>query len=160
MQCTLSNLDQTAELGHTLAQIIVSRGPCPVLISGPLGAGKTTLIRCVVENLPGGDQAEVSSPSFNLFNIYSTRPEVIHADLYRLGRAGMDESLAECLDTEHAALFIEWAEYLPWSELPANYLRLTIEMAGQGRLIRFQACGDRAEAWLHALGETGALHNG
>jgi tRNA threonylcarbamoyladenosine biosynthesis protein TsaE len=72
-----------------------------VLLRGDLGSGKTTFVRGLVAALPGGEEAEVASPSFNLVNVYPTRPEVVHMDLYRL-RGG-----------EAGELFEEYAEAAP-----------------------------------------------
>lgn len=151
MQFILSEQEDTARLGHLLAHALVYRGLCPILLSGSLGAGKTTLIRHIVSNLPGGEQAEVSSPSFNLVNIYPTDPEVAHIDLYRLGRVGVDESLIEYLEADNTALLIEWAEYLPQSALPPHYVRLQLIVAETSRTAILSASGDAAEAWLQAL---------
>ena len=151
MQRILVNLDSTASLGRLLALGLINVGACPILISGPLGAGKTTLIRYIVTNLPGGEQAEVSSPSFNLINIYPTQPEVAHMDLYRLGQTGFDESLIEYLETEDMALFVEWAEYLPRNVLPENFIHLQIEVSDQNRIAELSAYGNWAKSWLEHI---------
>ena len=66
-------------------------------MEGELGAGKTTLVRGLVEALPGGQDAEVASPSFNLVNLYPTQPETAHVDLYRCEGAPLDDSCWKCL---------------------------------------------------------------
>jgi len=151
MQKILFDLESTASLGRLLALGLTTKGTCPILISGPLGAGKTTLIRYIVTNLPGGEQAEVSSPSFNLINIYPTQPEVAHMDLYRLGQAGLDDSLVEYLETEDMALLVEWAEYLPQNMLPENFIHLQIEVTEESRLAELRAYGSWAKSWLKNL---------
>jgi tRNA threonylcarbamoyladenosine biosynthesis protein TsaE len=80
-----------------------------VLLSGPLGVGKTTFVRGLLRGL--GWQEPVRSPTFNLLNLYPTNPPVLHADLYRLpeqatGTLGLDDYLAD-----HLAL-IEWPDRL------------------------------------------------
>ncbi len=63
-----------------------------VLLSGDLGAGKTTLIRGVMEGL--GWEGVVRSPTFNLMQVYPTKVPVVHADLYRVVNAagiGLEE---------------------------------------------------------------------
>ncbi len=148
MHVQLAHLEDTARLGRLLAQALAFQGICPLLISGPLGAGKTTLIRYIVTNLPGGEKAEVSSPSFNLVNVYPTHPEVVHMDLYRLGQIGMDDSLVEYLDADDAALIVEWAEFLPPQILPAQFIRVLIEITEMTRKVHFAAHGDLAQKWL------------
>ena len=55
-----------------------------LLLHGGLGAGKTAFVRGLVRGL-GGDENEVSSPTFALMNRYEGRIPVFHFDLYRLG---------------------------------------------------------------------------
>jgi len=83
-----------------------------LLLSGDLGAGKTTLTKKIAREL-GVDENEVSSPSFTLVNIYEEgRIPLVHADLYRLG-PGADLSEIGIVDAigEEAILIVEWAEY-------------------------------------------------
>ena len=61
-----------------------------LLLSGGLGAGKTAFVRGLVRGL-GGDENEVSSPTFSLMNQYEARLTVRHFDLYRL--SGPEEVL-------------------------------------------------------------------
>jgi tRNA threonylcarbamoyladenosine biosynthesis protein TsaE len=84
-----------------------------IALSGPLGAGKTTLARGVLNAL--GHDGEVPSPTFTLVQAYdapSLRLPVWHADLYRLAAAGEVEELG--LDEILAAgvLLLEWPERL------------------------------------------------
>ncbi len=138
-------------MGRLLAHGLISQGACPILLSGLLGAGKTTLIRYIVTSLPGGELAEVSSPSFNLINIYPTQPEVAHMDLYRLGQTGFDDSLIEYLETEDMALLVEWAEYLPQNTLPENFIHLHIGVTEESRTAELWAHGGWANSWLENL---------
>ena len=153
MHLHLAHLEDTARLGRLLAQTLMSQGICPLLISGPLGAGKTTLIRYIVTSLAGGENAEVSSPSFNLVNIYPTCPEVVHMDLYRLGQTGVDDSLLEYLEAYSTALIVEWAENLPENTLPLSFVRLQIELSNETRKVHLSSHGEMAEEWLHSLAQ-------
>ncbi|MBL8065409.1 MAG: tRNA (adenosine(37)-N6)-threonylcarbamoyltransferase complex ATPase subunit type 1 TsaE, partial [Chthonomonadaceae bacterium] len=78
-----------------------------VLLSGPLGAGKTTFARGYVTSL--APEIFVKSPTFNLFHVYDSVPPVLHADLYRLTDA-RGIGLEEYLDN-HVCL-IEWPDRL------------------------------------------------
>ncbi len=79
-------------------------------LDGPLGAGKTVLVRGMVEGL-GGDGRLVTSASFVLRRTYPTNPPLIHVDLYRLGgpdeihEAGLLETIG---DPGEAIVAVEW----------------------------------------------------
>lgn len=150
----------TLRLGRALALALAARhGARTLLLSGGLGAGKTTLVRGLVEALPGGDNAEVSSPSFNICNMYPTRPETAHYDLYRLEpppgatHAAADDALLDLLETEgprRVLVIVEWAERLPADVLPPDRLELTWLPAAHGRLITAIARGEAARRVLDA----------
>lgn len=152
--------EDTLRLGRALALGLVGQpGARTLLLSGGLGAGKTTLVRGMVEALPGGDNAEVSSPSFNICNMYPTRPETAHYDLYRLEQAPgaalavADDALLDLLETEgprRALVIVEWAERLPADVLPPDRLELTWLPATHGRLITAIARGEAARRVLAA----------
>lgn len=101
-----------------------------VLLEGPLGAGKTTLVRGALAAL--GHEGTVRSPSFNLVQEYELGSKtVVHADLYRLDSAsglGLDS------DCAHAILFIEWPERDPELASIAAW-RVTLELADDGRWV-------------------------
>ena len=76
-----------------------------VLLEGKLGAGKTTLVRGLLEAL--GRTEPVRSPTFNLVQVFDSDPPVMHADLYRVkSHAGI--GIEDYLDT-HLCL-IEWPD--------------------------------------------------
>ncbi|MDR1125129.1 MAG: tRNA (adenosine(37)-N6)-threonylcarbamoyltransferase complex ATPase subunit type 1 TsaE [Deltaproteobacteria bacterium] len=121
--------------------------PWVLLLQGGLGAGKTTLTRFLVESLPGGERAEVSSPSFTLCNSYACELPVLHFDLYRLAPGQWDDDLAEALEMAENGdllLIIEWPERISNSLLPAVFLHLNLltETDG-GRGAVFSACNDK-----------------
>lgn len=152
--------DDTLRLGRVLALALAAQpGARTLLLSGGLGAGKTTLVRGLVEALPGGDNAEVSSPSFNICNMYPTRPETAHYDLYRLeqapgaAQAVADDALLDLLETEgprRVLVIVEWAERLPADVLPPDRLELTWLPVAHGRLITAIARGEAARRVLDA----------
>ena len=122
--------------------------PGALLLYGDLGAGKTSLTRFVVEALPGGDSAEVSSPSFTICNIYCTAPVVHHFDLYRLEPGSPDDALGESLDDDSVLTIVEWPERMAPYYLPDDGLicRLTAWETEQGRAAELSAlgpCGER-----------------
>jgi len=56
-----------------------------LILSGPLGAGKTFLVRALCRALGLPEREPVQSPTFTLLREWPTRPRIAHADLYRLG---------------------------------------------------------------------------
>src|SRR5512145_982179 len=92
-----------AELGARLAS--EWRAGEVVFLDGPLGAGKSTLVRGVLHAL--GHLGPVRSPTFNLMQSFETTPPVLHVDLYRVkSHAGL--GIEDYLDT-HLCL-IEWPD--------------------------------------------------
>ena len=149
-QITLHNLSETERLGAMLAEAVGRCGIAALLLRGPLGSGKTTLTRALVEALPGGDQAEVASPSFTLCNYYPTTPPVMHCDLYR-SPGSLPDEIAEGLDRPEIISVLEWSEYLPEAEMPQDYLDISLQPCEESRLLTLQAHGPVADGLLRHL---------
>ncbi len=118
-----------------------------IFLHGDLGAGKTTLTRYLVQALPKGHVAEISSPSFTLCNIYPTLPPILHCDLYRCAYA-IPEDLWDALDCPQTFIIVEWAQYFPSDALPKEYLDISLKICEEGRLLKATAHGEQAEAVL------------
>ncbi|HEX8097744.1 MAG TPA: tRNA (adenosine(37)-N6)-threonylcarbamoyltransferase complex ATPase subunit type 1 TsaE, partial [Pyrinomonadaceae bacterium] len=116
-----------AEIGASL------RGGEIILLDGPLGAGKTIIVKGIASALDF-DVDEVTSPSFTLVNLYNARLKLYHLDLYRLpegARAAHAVDLDELLADEGAVLVIEWAERLGRYPLPPPVLHVSISGDGE-----------------------------
>ncbi|MGD1939654.1 MAG: tRNA (adenosine(37)-N6)-threonylcarbamoyltransferase complex ATPase subunit type 1 TsaE [Cyanophyceae cyanobacterium] len=121
----LSSFDATIALGRKLGQAL--QPGAVILLSGDLGAGKTTLVKAIAEGL--GISDPVNSPTFVLVNEYfDGRSPLYHFDLYRLepaGVAGVDpEMYWEGMEVEPGIVAIEWAERLPY--LPGDRLEIRL----------------------------------
>ena len=101
--------EATERAGAQLAQSLAPGDV--VLISGELGAGKTTFVRGALRSL--GVDGPVTSPTFVVGHLHDGRPgPLAHLDLYRLaGMAGEDPGLLDPFFAEGAIVFIEWPEH-------------------------------------------------
>ena len=125
----------TARLGAAIAGLL--KAGEAVCLSGPLGAGKSTLARALVRALTTPDE-EVPSPTFTLVQFYQgARLRIAHFDLYRLTdpdeayEIGLDEAL------DDGAAVIEWPERLE-GRLPPDRLdiEITLDVDSGGRKVR------------------------
>ena len=137
---------ETERLGEALA--LALRAGDVLLLTGPLGAGKTRLVAGLARGI--GCKARVRSPSFAIVNQYhgGSLP-LLHVDLYRLeGRAAEDLGLEEQL--EDSVLACEWGERLP-GRLSDDALTLTFEIRSESeRAIHASGVGDRGRALLES----------
>jgi tRNA threonylcarbamoyladenosine biosynthesis protein TsaE len=102
-----------------------------VLLTGELGAGKTTFVRGVARG--AGSVAPVASPTFQLVRVYPGRIQLAHVDLYRVEH---DTELADLGLEELAgqgAVVIEWGDRL---RVPGSALIEIEHLGGDCRLIR------------------------
>ena len=105
-----------------------AHGGDAVILSGPLGAGKTFLVRGLCRALGLPEHEPVSSPTFTLVRELATQPKVVHADLYRLGSLEEAEQLGLLEQRDAGAVLLaEWAERFPGA-LGPDCLTLRIEL--------------------------------
>lgn len=119
--------EQTEQLAEKLAP---SFGDSAVIVlSGPLGAGKTAFVRGLARGLHLS--ATVHSPSYTVVNEYKGRSSLFHFDLYRLGdtrelkEIGWDDFL-----TRPGVVVVEWGEKAE-SLLPENYFHVTFTVVSE-----------------------------
>jgi tRNA threonylcarbamoyladenosine biosynthesis protein TsaE len=131
--------EETQKLGTHFGQML--QGGEIVLLSGPLGAGKTLFAKGLAQALQIPED-EVTSPSFTLVNHYEGRLTLYHIDLYRLSegaQAAHAVDLEELLMEERAVIIIEWAERMGRYPLPEPVWRVNISGDGDSpRTIKFE----------------------
>jgi tRNA threonylcarbamoyladenosine biosynthesis protein TsaE len=103
--------DETLARGREIGTRL--KPPALVLLSGELGAGKTTLTKGIVSALGSAQEDQVTSPTFTLVHKYDHGAVVYHVDLYRVGDFHDLETLGlEDFLTEQAIVIVEWPEKL------------------------------------------------
>lgn len=89
-----------------------------ILLTGPLGAGKTAFVRGLAEGM-GIDPRLVHSPTFTLISEYRGRRSLAHVDLYRIERSSeIDELGLDDLRERNLIVAVEWGERLPAGHAP------------------------------------------
>lgn len=129
----------TQDLGRALARAL--KPGDALCLTGPLGAGKSTLARALIRALTTPDE-EVPSPTFTLVQFYETTDfPLAHFDLYRLTdpdeayEIGLDEALDE------GVALIEWPQRLE-GRLPLNRLDIDIALDDDARRVTITRHGD------------------
>lgn len=99
-----------------------------ILLQGPFGAGKTTLVQGLGAGL--GAEGRVTSPSFTLINEYRGRLTLFHVDLFRLTALDpeMEQAIEDC-ESSDGVTVIEWPDMLP-ADLKRGALRIDMEVVG------------------------------
>ncbi|HSH13896.1 MAG TPA: tRNA (adenosine(37)-N6)-threonylcarbamoyltransferase complex ATPase subunit type 1 TsaE, partial [Desulfurivibrionaceae bacterium] len=147
------DLSVTARLGQRLGELV--RPGDLVLLTGPLGAGKTTLAQGIGRGAGVPESTYITSPTYNLLHEYPGRLPLYHLDLYRLGSEEEIEELGflDYLYGRGAAL-IEWPDRLGRLK-PASYLEVELGFAGENsRTALLTAVG---EQWRERLKLLAAL---
>jgi tRNA threonylcarbamoyladenosine biosynthesis protein TsaE len=137
------------DLGRRLAALL--RPGDLVILSGPLGAGKTTLVQGIGAGL--GVRGPVTSPTFVIARVHPVvsgpGPALVHADAYRLGSLGEVDDLDLDTDADRAVTVVEWGSGLA-EGLAEDRLEVFIEpdQDGDVRTVRLIGHGER---WHGAL---------
>jgi tRNA threonylcarbamoyladenosine biosynthesis protein TsaE len=148
---TVPSADAMRALGRRLAGLL--RAGDLVILSGALGAGKTTLVQGIGEGL--GVRGPVTSPTFVIARVHPSvtgGPDLVHADAYRLASPAEVDDLDLDATVDSSVTVIEWGGGLA-EGLAADRLEVTITLAGQGRAVQVTGHGER---WA-ALGDSAFL---
>src|SRR3984893_2683416 len=139
------------DLGRPLAALL--RAGDLVILAGPLGAGKTTLVQGIGAGL--GVRGPVTSPTFVLARVHpavaGSGPALVHADAYRLGSIGEVDDLDLDTDAASAVTVVEWGSGLA-EGLAEDRLEISIEpdLDDDVRTVRLIGHGER---WHGALAD-------
>lgn len=124
------NEEQTHSIGKQLASMLT--GGEIVLLSGDLGAGKTTFTKGFAEGL--GVTETITSPTFSLMNLYDASCDnkaithLVHIDTYRIvaERELIDIGIEDYLGDAHTITVIEWPEHIP--NLLASHTSISVQI--------------------------------
>jgi tRNA threonylcarbamoyladenosine biosynthesis protein TsaE len=150
-------------LGVRLARLL--RPGDLLVLTGALGAGKTTLVQGIGAGL--GVRGPITSPTFVIARVHPSErggPDLVHADAYRLGSRLEVDDLDLDADVDHSVTVVEWGEGLV-EGLTAGYLRISIDWAqltadregrpdanGQGDEPRLVTLTGHGERWAELPG--------
>lgn len=147
--CTTRSEQETDQLGRTLAQSL--RQKMVLGLVGPLGAGKTRLVKAIAVGM-GVDPDQVSSPTFVLIQEYPSHVPLYHFDTYRI--KDTDEFLelgAEELFSGEGLCLVEWANRFA-DVLPQDTLWIEIRvLSATEREWVFQGTGMNPESVIEHL---------
>jgi tRNA threonylcarbamoyladenosine biosynthesis protein TsaE len=128
----LATVEDTRAFGHSLAGML--RAGDLVVLSGPLGAGKTALAQGIGAGL--GVRGEVTSPTFVIARVHRPDPArggrvpLVHVDAYRLGAVPDPRAEVDDLDldtgVDESVTVVEWGEGLVEQMVDA-YLEVRID---------------------------------
>ena len=124
-------LAQLKKIAEDMADSVTS--PCSIFLEGGLGAGKTTFSQFFIRKLLKDKQQSISSPTFNIVQIYdTTKGSIWHVDLYRIKdereifELGLLEAMHECI------CLIEWSQILrsaAFRQYIANSKYITVDLS-------------------------------
>ena len=136
------NEEELISIGQKLGRLLDSGDI--IVLSGDLGAGKTTLTKGIAKGLDISQM--IKSPTYTIVREYEGRLPLYHLDVYRIGDDPDSIDLDDFLFGDGATI-IEWGELIEPS-LSDVYLKIFIRKLEDGRELAFEAHGARAEALL------------
>lgn len=144
--------EEMAILGRRLGELLFDGAV--IGLSGPLGAGKTTLARGIAEGMGLDEGYVVSSPTYTIMQSYPcSNRDLHHLDLYRIKSPDDLDSTGyrDCVGG-NTVLLVEWPEKEP-SVLPPDNLVVKIEYQEEEREVTLLPSGDRYDELMRRLME-------
>lgn len=147
--CVTNSPEETGHLAELVGQKI--REGTVLCLEGDLGAGKTLFVQNLARTL--GVEGEVTSPTFNLMNVYEGICRIYHFDLYRLENETELEDIGfyEYTEEPEGIVVIEWPDKFLES-LPEDYVEVHIKRIGEkSRQFEFASVGDKNQGFVKEL---------
>lgn len=148
--------EQTGKLAEMIANLIEDN--LVICLEGDLGAGKTLFTQSFCRALKVKEA--VTSPTFNLMNVYEGNKRIYHFDLYRLEQPEDLEEIGfyEYSDIEDEIVLIEWPDRF-FDYMPEDYLHLKIERGEQEyqRIITVNIVGNKYKKIYEELNNCGNI---
>ncbi len=130
LEITSQSPEQTIEIGRRIGEKL--KGGEVIAICGPLGSGKTHLIKGIAAGAGAKDSRQVNSPTFVIVNEYSGRFDIYHIDAYRLNSIADFEMLGfDDFCYSQSVVLIEWADKIESALRDIDYIRIELEHAGE-----------------------------
>ncbi|MBL7152893.1 MAG: tRNA (adenosine(37)-N6)-threonylcarbamoyltransferase complex ATPase subunit type 1 TsaE [Phycisphaerae bacterium] len=121
---------ETIELGRKIGEGLT--GGEVIGLCGPLGSGKTHLIKGIAAGAGAENCRQVNSPTFVIVNEYAGRLEIYHIDAYRLNSIAEFEMLGfDDLCHAGSVVLIEWADKLDSALCTVDHVRIELDHAGE-----------------------------
>ncbi|WP_207694543.1 tRNA threonylcarbamoyl adenosine modification protein YjeE [Enterococcus sp. DIV0212c] len=149
MDILINDIEEMEALAKTIG--LVADPGDTIILSGDLGAGKTTMTKGIALGL-GIDQM-IKSPTYTIIREYQQgRLPLYHMDVYRIENGADDLGLDEYFEGDGLSV-VEWGKLLG-EFLPTDYLDITIAKDSEDmekRLLSIQAIGAQAEHFLKRI---------
>lgn len=127
---TSNSVEQTLDIGRRIGSKL--KGGEIIGICGPLGSGKTHLIKGIADGAGATDARNVNSPTFVIVNEYSGRLDIFHIDAYRLNSIAEFEMLGfDDFCFPQSVVLIEWADKVRSVLSQMDHIRIELGHAGE-----------------------------
>lgn len=139
---TTHGAEDTIDLGRRIGSRL--KGGEVFAICGPLGSGKTHLIKGIAAGAGAVDRENVTSPTFVIVNQYRGRFDIYHIDAYRIGSLAEFEMLGfDDFCYPQSVVLIEWADKIEPVIHDMDPIRIDLAHAGQKtRIIRIRTLSE------------------
>ena len=143
-----NSIKDTKNLGICIGNII--KDGDSILLSGDLGAGKTELVRYIVEG--SGNDSFVRSPTFVLINNYSGEKNITHCDFYRIDLGAEVEEIGIEEYYENSTVIIEWPEKII-NNLPSDsvIVKILFTENEDQRKIMLYSTGSKSKKFINKI---------